>query len=82
MTATMDDLLAEVRARRDLPSPAERRAIREVAGASQAQCAEVIGVTQQAFATWETGKCLLTGSNLIAYAHLLAELQATMEATR
>jgi HTH-type transcriptional regulator/antitoxin MqsA len=69
-------ILEEVRDRRDLPSPAMRRAIRLSAGLSLADVGKVAGgVSRQAVAAWEAGKAIPTGEHLTAYARLLRELQ-------
>ncbi|WP_236655341.1 helix-turn-helix domain-containing protein [Streptacidiphilus carbonis] len=39
----------------DLPTPAQRRALREAAGLSQAEVARIVGVTTAAVGHWETG---------------------------
>lgn len=41
--------------RRRLPTPALARAIREAAGATQAELAEALGVDQSTVARWESG---------------------------
>jgi DNA-binding transcriptional regulator YiaG len=53
-----------LRVHADLPSPAQRRALREAAGLSQRELAKAIGVSQASIAHWEAsrrvprGKCL------------------------
>lgn len=39
----------------DLPTPAQRRALREAAGLSQAELARIVGVSTGAVGHWETG---------------------------
>ena len=39
----------------DLPTPAERRRLREAAGLSQEEIGSIVGVTRQAVAQWESG---------------------------
>lgn len=73
-------LLARVRALRDLPAPNSRKATREAAGVSQGDCAEVLGVSQQAFARWEHGDRTPSGEHLTAYVKLLRSLQQAMAA--
>ena len=51
------DALRDLRQRRaePLPTPAERRAIREAAGVAVEELAAVVGVSIDAIYTWETG---------------------------
>jgi transcriptional regulator with XRE-family HTH domain len=67
----MTELRERVQARRELPSPATRRALREAAGASLSDVAGAVGVSKQAVAGWETGSCDPRGTNLVAYAEVL-----------
>jgi DNA-binding XRE family transcriptional regulator len=68
--------IAEIaRTRRDLPSPAMRRAIREDAGVSQAMIGRDLGVSRQAVCRWEAGTRNPRGELAGAYARLLRELQ-------
>lgn len=56
MTATTaEKIRLRMQVRRDLPSPEQRRALRESAGLSQQELAEAIGVTRQAVSHWEAG---------------------------
>jgi DNA-binding transcriptional regulator YiaG len=75
MTA-FDELAEQVQARRSLPPPAKRRALREAAGASLADVARACGVTKQAVAFWESGEFAPAGANLIAYAKVLQLFRA------
>ncbi|CAN5829652.1 hypothetical protein BH23ACT2_BH23ACT2_07330 [soil metagenome] len=68
------DLLERVRALRSLPPVPVRRSIRLAAGVSQAECAEVLGVTQQGFAHWEAGTRTPSGEHAKAYLALLHDL--------
>jgi len=54
-----------------LPTPAERRKIREGAGLSQAAVADAIGVTPQAVALWEAGRRTPRGCLRAQYAEAL-----------
>lgn len=57
MAVTIADAVRfELGIHRDLPSPAERRRLREAAGMSQQKLAEIIGVTRQAVCQYESGK--------------------------
>ena len=71
-------LLEELRSRRQLPIPAERRRIREAAGVSLRQLAAAIppdGVSAMAIVRWETGAQPRDPAHLRAYGRLLDELR-------
>lgn len=68
------DLLTEVAARMALPSPAERRAIRERAGVSQRRLARQLGISSQAVSFWEHGARMPRGALLVRYTDALASL--------
>jgi DNA-binding transcriptional regulator YiaG len=72
MGATLGDLTQRLQTRRQLPPPDVRRTLRRVAGASQSDVAEVVGVTRQAVHLWEAGVRTPRGSNLDAYLEVLA----------
>lgn len=71
----------ELRARRDLPSPALRREIRKAAGVSQAAIAREVEritgerLTRRSVSTWEKDTRKPTGANLAAYVQVLRMLQ-------
>lgn len=65
----------DVRARRSLPSPATRRAIREEAGMSRASVARACGVTEGAVRHWEDGTRRPSGQRLHAYAAALRAMR-------
>jgi transcriptional regulator with XRE-family HTH domain len=69
-----DPLLERLRAKRELPLPAERRRIREAAGASLRDIASELGVSHTAVRRWETSRAVPRESR-IAYARLLDELK-------
>lgn len=69
------DLLATVQARRDLPPPVMRRAIRQAAGASLRAMADAVGVTPQAIAFWEKDERTPTGDRLLRYLEVLRSLE-------
>jgi DNA-binding transcriptional regulator YiaG len=69
----IEDLLAVVRSRRQLPPAAERRRIREEAGVSQRELAKALGVSWTAVQRWEAGS--LPRTCLEEYAHALDELR-------
>lgn len=52
---TFSEFERRVTARRTLPPPDARRAIREAAGISTEELAQLIGVTRQAVNAWERG---------------------------
>jgi transcriptional regulator with XRE-family HTH domain len=64
--------LAEARLRRELPSPAFRRLIRERAGVSQRRLALALGVSHSTLGKWETGAMTPRGNNLARYFCALA----------
>lgn len=74
MTATALRVRARLRLRKDLPSPAERRAIRKAAGLSQGELAEAIGVTRQAVSHWEAGTRTPQGALLDRYVSAIRTL--------
>lgn len=71
-------LLERVRARRELPSPEMRRALRKAAGASLAEVAEAVGVTRQAVSMWELGQRSPRPTHLPAYLEVLRVFRRTM----
>lgn len=71
---TTPDLLKEVKARRAMPCPADRRRIRERAGVSQRAIGELIGTSGQAVANYEGGRRLPRGRTLIRYVDILVTL--------
>jgi DNA-binding transcriptional regulator YiaG len=73
LTETVDELLAQVRARRRLPSPTERRAIRERAGVSLRDLAAALNVSHGTVRGWEQGAT--PRGRRAEYADVLAELE-------
>lgn len=71
-------LVAQIRSRRRLPPPAERRRIREEAGISLRTVASALGVSHTAVASWERGAT--PREHRAAYAQLLKELADALEA--
>ncbi|MFI1027783.1 helix-turn-helix domain-containing protein [Streptomyces sp. NPDC020951] len=57
-----------------LPSPKERRRLREAASLTQAQVAEQMGVARETVRAWESGRTTPRGPQREAYAKLLASL--------
>jgi DNA-binding XRE family transcriptional regulator len=73
------DVAARVAARqaaRNLPEPADRQRIREAAGLTRSDVAELIGVTRQCVWAWENGRIRPQGQRGTDYAVLLRELRA------
>jgi DNA-binding XRE family transcriptional regulator len=71
-TAALRDHLA---ARRELPPPTERRAIREKAGVTRTQVAKAVGVSRQCIAFWEAGLRTPRDAYLEAYMEVLQLLR-------
>lgn len=70
------------RARRMLPAPDVRRAIREASGLSQTDVATHLGVGQRSVSRWETGQSDPTKSVLVRYVDLLVMLTKVNTETR
>jgi DNA-binding transcriptional regulator YiaG len=70
---TVQALVERVRARRHLPAPTERRAIRERAGVSLREAGAALGVSHAAVSRWERGST--PRQHAAAYAQLLDELR-------
>lgn len=68
-------IAAKLAARRRLPGPEMRRAIRVSAGVTQADVAESIGVARESVARWEAGVRCPRGETLLRYVDLLDELR-------
>jgi DNA-binding transcriptional regulator YiaG len=79
MATTLESLTDRLRTRRTLPPPDVCRALRRGAGASQAEVAEVIGVTRQAVQLWEAGIRTPRGPNLDAYLGLLRAFRRVLD---
>ncbi|MFG2759225.1 sigma factor-like helix-turn-helix DNA-binding protein [Streptomyces wuyuanensis] len=61
-----------------LPSPKERRRLREAKALSEEQVAEALGVTRATIRSWETGRSDPRGRKREAYAKLLAAYEAEL----
>ncbi|MFG2757081.1 telomere-associated protein Tap [Streptomyces wuyuanensis] len=72
----VDALLDAVAARESLPSPAERKRLREAAGLSQEQVARALQVRREAVSGWEAGRTEPRPPKRAAYARLLEGLAA------
>ncbi len=62
-------------ARRSLPPPATRRALRQAAGVSRVAVARACGVTRQAVAHWEAGTRQPRAEHLTLYVEVLRLLR-------
>ena len=69
----VDELIEQVRARRELPVAAERVRIRQQAGVSQRELARALGVSWTAIQRWEQGS--RPRHHVADYAHALEELK-------
>lgn len=78
MTATALRVRARLRLHQDLPTPEERRAIREAAGLSQGELAEAIGTTRQAISNYETGARTPRGARLERYVTAIRTLRESV----
>jgi transcriptional regulator with XRE-family HTH domain len=72
-----DELIEQVRSRRSLPLPTERRRIREEAGVSLRALGDALGVSHAAVASWERGAT--PRKQRSQYAELLRELAAATQ---
>jgi DNA-binding transcriptional regulator YiaG len=75
LAPSLAPLTAKLQARRELPSPAARRALRTAAGVSQEDVARAIGVTRQCISWWEAGGRTPSGENLTRYVAALDEIK-------
>lgn len=67
--------IQEIARTKRLPPPAIRRALRVAAGLTLQDVADVVGVTRQAVAKWETGERNPAGGARTAYAQALSDLR-------
>ncbi|MFG3284987.1 helix-turn-helix domain-containing protein [Streptomyces sp. NPDC048111] len=63
-----------------LPTPKERRRLREAKDLSEAQVATAVGVTRATVRSWETGRTTPRGRKGQTYARFLATIEAEMAA--
>lgn len=68
---TVNQLRERINLRKDLPSPASRRALRQAAGLTIYEVAEAVGVSFQAISAYELGTRSPRGKNLEAYVSAL-----------
>jgi DNA-binding transcriptional regulator YiaG len=71
----MQELLEEVRLRRDLLSPGRAQAVREAAKISRLRLAKELGVHEITIYRWERGTSHPRGQSLVDYARVLVALQ-------
>jgi len=74
----LQELKEEVEARRELPAPAARRALREAAGVSLDGVAQAVGVSKQTVLGWESGAFSPRGANLGSYLSVLRIFRKSM----
>ena len=79
MSATLQTLSDRVRYRQELPPPSARRMLRQAAGVSLQDIADVVGVTRQAVATWEDGRTP-RGQSLPRYLEVIETLRRAIAA--
>ncbi|MGW0393789.1 telomere-associated protein Tap [Streptomyces sp. NPDC003042] len=72
--AAVDALLEETAAQDRLPTPDERKRLREAAGLSQDQVAKALSVRRETVTSWETGRTAPRPPKRAAYARLLEGL--------
>ncbi|MFC5799612.1 sigma factor-like helix-turn-helix DNA-binding protein [Streptomyces formicae] len=80
MTQTQSTTDSSTTAATPLPSPKERRRLREAKSLSEDQLANAVGVTRATIRSWETGRTNPRGRKREAYAKLLATYQAELAA--
>lgn len=72
---SIDEILAQARARRELPEPRRRRALRQAAGVSQDAVAEMVGVCRPTITRWEGGGRTPRGEFAVRYLEALDRLR-------
>ena len=75
----LETALKNADARRKLPSPPMRRALREQAGLSQETIADAVGVQRSAVSRWESGSRTPRGNVALTYAAVLNKLAIHIE---
>lgn len=71
----MNQLIAQAKALRDLPTPERAKCIRAAAGITQDVLAEEVGVHRVTIARWEAGLTRPGGAPGVKYARLLRQLE-------
>lgn len=70
----LETALRTADALRNLPSPPERRALREKAGLSQGAIADAVGVRRSTISRWESGDRVPRGKLALTYSTVLDEI--------
>lgn len=70
-----DTVLADARRRRNLPSPVTCRRVREQAGLTQNEVAELLGVERSTVTRYESGTRKPRGTVRLAYVDLLERME-------
>lgn len=72
------DVMELARAKKSLPPPAMRKAIRKAAGLSQGDIAAGMPgpVTRTSVSRWEAGQRVPRAAHMVAYSRMLSELAA------
>lgn len=65
--------------RKSLPSPAERRALRESAGLTREEMGAILGTNAWNVVSWELGRGTPRGQMLAAYLKILRQISGTTE---
>jgi DNA-binding transcriptional regulator YiaG len=81
MGDALDVLVAKAQIRCSLPTPANRRLIRESAKLTQADLAAALGVDRVAVSRWERGESAPRGNSFERYATLLDRLRREVLST-
>lgn len=74
-TTAADAVRHRMQIRRDLPTPADRRALRVAAGLTTAELGTAVGVSKQAITSWENGTRTPRGICLERYVDALRALR-------
>jgi transcriptional regulator with XRE-family HTH domain len=74
----VEALLAEIRAKKSLPPPAQRKGIRVAAGARRRPTAAAVGISEMTLWRWESGERSPSGKYLERYLEVLRLLQESV----
>jgi HTH-type transcriptional regulator/antitoxin MqsA len=74
-SSPLDSLIAKAQLRRALPTPDERRLIRNQSKLTQENIAQALGSDRASVSRWESGQRSPRGAMLDAYASLLERLK-------
>lgn len=75
MSDRLDEVVAIVQARRDLPSHEQRRRIRQEAKVSLATIAELCGVSRETVRLWESGAHEPYDQHVVRYSDVLWRIE-------